>query len=760
VSTQILPFGAWLPVLQTDGLADDRATLAALPPGVRADLARLLPAFEEAGQPRPAGPADATRLFEAVAKLLDVWSRKQPLVVVLEDLHWADEMSLRLLAFVIRRLGSAPLLVLGSAREEEIGDAPLLRGVVEELTAERRLALLHVGPLSEASTGALVRTLAPAAPVRASTQRLEAQVWAASGGNPFVTVETVRALAEGAHPQASGAPRLPERVRQLVSGRRERLTDLGGRLADVAAVIGRDFEFALLRAASGLGDAPAAEAAEELVRRRVLRITGQRFEFVHDRIREVIYDRLLPPRRALLHRQVADALEALTPGGNESRLGELGAHYHTGEVWTKAVAYLRRAGARALDQAASISATEHFERALDALGHLPRDAESLAAAVDLRLDLRNSLHAGGDIRGGQEHLPEAERLAATLGDRRRGGLAAAQLAGSLVQFGETEAARAAAERALGLAASLAEPRIAVLARTYLGYAHYAVGAYPAAERCFEDNVTALGGDLYVERFETAFIPYVVSLVMRAWALAERGAFPEALRSLEAADRAGEDADHPYSRVYVSRGRGLVALRRGDVGGAVLALERARHLDRSTGLTLIRPMLLGGLGHAYTLAGRVDEALPLLQEAAKEGEAMGTVIWQSLRIGWLGEALLLSGQLEAAGQAAADALALAQTHGQRGWEAYALKLAADIAAQRDEADSARETCGRAMALAEELGMQPLAAHCHAAVGGLHGRAGDRAPAAAHLTRAVEIYRELGMTHELGAAEAALRGAAPA
>ena len=103
-STQILPFGAWLPVLQTDGLAADRALLEALPGGVRADLARLLPEFEEPGQPRPSGPAEATRLFEAVAQLLATWSRRQPLVVVLEDLHWADEMSLRLLAFIARRL--------------------------------------------------------------------------------------------------------------------------------------------------------------------------------------------------------------------------------------------------------------------------------------------------------------------------------------------------------------------------------------------------------------------------------------------------------------------------------------------------------------------------------------------------------------------------------------------------------------------------------------------------------------------------------
>jgi predicted ATPase len=163
-STQILPFGAWLPVLQTDGLAADRALLEALPPGVRADLARLLPEFEEPGQPRPSGPAEATRLFEAVAQLLATWSRRQPLVVVLEDLHWADEMSLRLLAFIARRWSATRLLLVGSARDDEIGDSPLLRHVIDELLAERRLTVVNVGPLSEAATGALVRTLVSAGP--------------------------------------------------------------------------------------------------------------------------------------------------------------------------------------------------------------------------------------------------------------------------------------------------------------------------------------------------------------------------------------------------------------------------------------------------------------------------------------------------------------------------------------------------------------------------------------------------------------------
>jgi predicted ATPase len=103
---------------------------------------------------------------------------------------------------------------------------------------------------------------------------------------------------------------LPERVREVIAGRLERLSPNGRELASVGAVIGRDFEFTLLSRASGLEEAAAAAAVEELVRHRVLEGTGERFDFTHDRLREVTYTQLLVPRRRVLHRQVARALEA------------------------------------------------------------------------------------------------------------------------------------------------------------------------------------------------------------------------------------------------------------------------------------------------------------------------------------------------------------------------------------------------------------------------------------------------------------------
>jgi predicted ATPase len=139
-----------------------------------------------------------------------------------------------------------------------------------------------------------------------------------SEGNPFVVVEAMRSLDQdsswrGAR-EGSGGLTLPARVRDLVARRLDRLSARGQQLAAVAAVIGRRFDFTLLECASGLDERDAAEAVEEMVRHHVLRAVGNQLDFTHDRIRDVAYGRLLAPRRRVLHRAVADALEALGAG--------------------------------------------------------------------------------------------------------------------------------------------------------------------------------------------------------------------------------------------------------------------------------------------------------------------------------------------------------------------------------------------------------------------------------------------------------------
>src|SRR5262249_39612517 len=143
---QMLPFRPWVDALRPAAAAAGPEMLAALTPVWRAELGRLFPQLGFPAAHVPPLAEDHVRLLEAVAELLAALAARQPTLLVLEDLHWADEMSLRLLSFLGRRLLARPVLLVGTAREEELGDTPLLRHVVAELDRDPQLLRLALGP--------------------------------------------------------------------------------------------------------------------------------------------------------------------------------------------------------------------------------------------------------------------------------------------------------------------------------------------------------------------------------------------------------------------------------------------------------------------------------------------------------------------------------------------------------------------------------------------------------------------------------------
>ena len=129
-------------------------------------------------------------MAQAVGRL----AQRQPLLLVLEDLHWADDMSLRLLAFLSRRGAAWPVLLVATIRTEEVMDAPAVRRILRELGGDPRFVSLTLAPLSAPDTVALVRSLARAGTEEPAVQRLGTRIWRASEGNPFMVVETMRSL--------------------------------------------------------------------------------------------------------------------------------------------------------------------------------------------------------------------------------------------------------------------------------------------------------------------------------------------------------------------------------------------------------------------------------------------------------------------------------------------------------------------------------------------------------------------------------------
>jgi DNA-binding SARP family transcriptional activator len=751
-SDRILAFAPWVDALRASRVSADAEALGRLGEPWRAELARLLP---EVG-PAPGGPGDAARLMDSLTRLFRTVAETGPVVVLVEDIHWADEMSLRFLAFLVRRVERDPVLVVATARDDEAGELPILRDVLHDLAHEERLVRLRLTPLSRGETDALVALYARET---ASLPRLAQQIWSASEGQPFMAVETLRALADSDRDPAPETPPLPERIRDVITGRLDRVGPAAGELVGAAAVIGREFDFGLVQRVAGLAERDVALGLEELVRRRILRGAGDRFVFVHDRIREIAYERLLRPRRTLLHRAAAAALEALGDHGREPQVAALGHHCFEGELWPQAAEHLRRAGELALARSAGREAVACFTRALDAAGRLEPGPGGMGAACDLHLALRTAHYMIGDFAGIADHLAEAQRLAEALGDPRRLGWVSARRGHLALVRGMPEEATELADRAEAIGEEIGDGRLVAQTRLYSGIARRNTGDWTRAEAALSAAI-AFFDEHTNEARDTISYPQVDLRCVLAVLLAERGDFEPALAVGEAAVRFADDRGEPESIVHARLNLGRVRTRRGHFAEALQEMTVARRLcDERDPSPPYAQQVRVFAGHLRVVTGDVAGGLAEVAEASARVEPSGVALFRAVLLVLHAEALMLGGQRGEAADVAARARDFARSRGERPWQAHAGLVLGEIGARGGpgDADGAAAHYREALALGVALGMRPLIAHCHAGLGRLALAAGKARDAAEHLRAAVSIYREGAMLTWLPAAEAALAAA---
>ena len=388
------------------------ANSGTLPEWVTAELARLLPELGPGPGP-PGGDAMAARhrLFEAVAAAVGHAARSRPVLLVVEDLHWADEPTLQLLGHVVRSAGWAPLLVVASLRDEG-------GGLLGDLQRERAPERLVLRGLSEGEAAELAAAWLGSAP----PPGLAAAVHRRSGGNPLFVEELARHLAESypGRPAdalvAAAGREVPHGVRAVIDRRVARLGEDAGEAVRLAAVAGEDFALADLTAACGQRDALVAAHLDVAVGAGLIDEGARagRYRFAHALIRHAVIAGMTATRRAVLHRQMGEALQALPEDARERRMGELARHLLAArplvDAATAAEAALG-AARRATRGLAYEEAADLLERALagDLGARDPVRAEVLLALGDARLRSGDGPAAGG-------HFREAAEAGRTLGD--------------------------------------------------------------------------------------------------------------------------------------------------------------------------------------------------------------------------------------------------------------------------------------------------------------------------------------------------------
>jgi DNA-binding SARP family transcriptional activator len=752
LSEQALPFAPWIEALRAGDVTGQPGILTALGPAWVEELTRLLPDLAPA---RPEGSSrdtgGAQQLFEAVARLVSCLAAERPRLIVLEDVHWADDMSLRLLAFVGRRIRGTCALLVATAREEELDGDTTLSRVLDELGDDPGAERIMLAPLSRDDTASLVRSLASPTMDAQATARLTERIFAASGGNPFMVFETIRAMTDGAGGDPSTGSSLPERVRQVIAGRLARLGDRSRRLLATAAVIGREFDFRLLQAASELPEATAAEEVETLVRRRILRVLGERFDFVHDQVREVVHDQLLPPRRTLLHAAVVRAIERTHAGELDEVVERLAHHAFRGELWEEAVQYGQRAGNVAAERSASAQAGVCFDQAFAALARLPESRERLAQAIQLR-KLRGAHHVAlGERDAYLRCSEEVVRLAERLEDDSTLASMLAVRTNALWFAGDNRGALEAGSRAVALSNAAGDRISQIGAHVNLGLVCVSAGEHRRAVGLLSRGLELLHPDLERDRLGRTLYPAVNTRGELARSQAELGEFAAAEETLREAVRIADALAHATTSQVLKLDICHVRLCRGDFPDAIPVLETCLAAFRVAAFPTWSSAAAAQLGYALAMSRRVGEGIPLLREAIEQ-VAQGRRSREALFLTYLAEARLLAHDTEEASTVAGQALELSRERFEQATEARALYLLGRIDGEKRDGEAESHLTG-AMALAGELGLRPLVAQCRLALGELCRRAGNAAAAQTHLAAATTMLLDMGMPRWLEQAHAA-------
>ena len=685
------------------------------------------------------------RTLDTLKRLFLAESRIQPLLLIVEDLHWVDSETQAVLDSLVESLPAARVLLIVNFRRE----------YQHSWGGRSCYHQIRVDPLPVSRASELLDSLLGPGPGLAS---LKAMLIERTERNPFFIEESVRTLVEtktltgtrGAYELARAPERLeiPATVQALIAARVDRLAPADKQVLQAASVIGTEVPFTLL---STIGAESENALLESLARLRAGEFLCEsrlfpdlEYTFTHALTQEVAYGGLLQHRRRELHGQIVTAMEALYRDRLTEHVERLAYHARQGALWDRAAHYYHQAGLQALARSANTQAATFLEEAIAALARLPGARDVDERAIDLRFDLRNALTPLGINPRILEHLREAQALAERLGDRRRQGRALSFMTNGLYLLGDYQAAIETGHRAWAIAEELDDFPLKTATQMYVGRAHESRGGYREAAAIYTRTVASLGGTSSRERLGLPVLPAVFARSLLVASLTQLGEFMEATPHADEATRIAEQSKQPDNLFWAYRAGALIHLGLGAPRDAASILERALAVCRGGDLATYVAAASSDLGLAYALVGRIDEGLRLLEYGAVQTGARRQW-YHPQAVVQLAEGFLAAGRESEAEDSGQRALRLARERGERGREAQALRLLGDVATRQGSSGRHRamERYRSAEDLAAELGMRPCVARCQLGTGEILAQADDRAGARAALNRAATAMESMQM-----------------
>nr|WP_272871499.1 adenylate/guanylate cyclase domain-containing protein [Ruegeria lacuscaerulensis] len=657
-------------------------------------------------------------------------SRQHPIIIVFEDVHWADPTTLELLRNLIEAIAEVPIMLLLTHRPEFSPDW-------QDCSYWHEISLSRIG--RRQSLRIINAVSGDALNAKAAKQIVER-----ADGVPLFVEELTKAFQEAG---SDGGKAPPATLQTSLSARLDRL-GAAKAIAQVGSVIGREFDHEEIVGLSKEINLDCNLELENVVNSGLVLRRGippeASYMFKHALVQDAAYSTMLKSRRQELHCAFADLLESK----HSNRKGEIAAivahHASMGEDWPRAFREFRRAGEDAVGRSALREAAGQFRSALDASKNLDMDAEAAIAAIEVRFSLRNVLWALGQFGAILGPLDEAEKLAIAFEDNLCLGWVSVYRGASLWQVGRSAESKAAAERGRDIAQHLGDRPLEVAANFYLGCAYVTSGELRTAENYFERVVSALPGEAALEKCGLPFAPAIIARSWLVWSYAERGDFGQAAQLAEQAEALADRQDNPFNRAHIGYDIGYYQIVRGDIDGAIETLSNASSVINTWGLTYLSPFTNGFLGFAEVLSGKIDEGIARLEQACDLYNDIGLGLFKSLVFMQLALGYLKAGRPEDASRRLAQALDIAQSRGERGHEAFGLFVMGEISNGTGEGGDfdARKCYESALRLSKNLEMRPLAAQCHLRLGHLSAK-WDNTEAADHLNLARQLFGELGI-----------------
>ncbi len=706
------------------------------------ELTRLLPRLRTLVpdfSPRTdLGPAEARRyLFNSFCDFVSRIAREQSALLLLEDLHWGDDSTLSLLEHLIQHLRDMPVLVVGTYRDSDLDMTPGLAKYLENLLRERLGARVRLKRLLPDEVAGMLRGLSGQDPPPDVTET----IFGESQGNPFLIEELFRYLEEeGLLYDSAGKFRAwltvgerdaPPSVRLVVTRRLDRLNPETRRMLAIAAVIGRSFDFDLLRGSTE-GDTDAVLACVEEAEKAglispVAASANLRFEFSHELTRQAVIAGLSAARRQSLHQKVAEAIERTYQPALEDHFAALAQHHRHGGNRAAAIDYLHRAGKQAVDVAMYAEAQSYFAAALEETGAMPASPERDALELRVRSSFGQAIAASKGYAASEvlEMASRARALAERTGDLAEVVQQLWMEAGFAEVRGDLVAAASLSDKLLAAAQRHGNSISLAMAHTMQLENRFYRGDFVGSEEHFERGraffetpgftkiqygpAAAFGGGswnawiigrsgvardrMQRAREQTLLDPYDVGVRSQMVALLHvfLGEFGEAesvaAKALLYAEQRGFNELAMWHRIVL----GMARAKLGHPGEGVNLLRKAVVEMRTNGHPCTMTHALTWLAEAQALAGAVDDALKTIGDALAANPEELYFRPETNRV--RGELRLMGGDRAAAEADFREAIATAQRMRAKSWELRATTSLAHLLRDTERGDEARTILSR-------------------------------------------------------------------